>query len=477
MIMSKRLQPFALLGLVLLVGLLMAVRDRSPSSVEGIRQQGELVIAVREGPTSHYTNSFGPVGFELELAQAFAQELGVQLRVLEVTNEQQALDLVMAGKADIAVGVAQTENRRQPYALAVPVQTVSQHVVCEGSTRPANVAALADRALVIADGNHHDEQLQKLHLAVPALTWQALPDAGTENLLGFVHQDQADCAIVNANEWAFHRHLYPDLRIAFDLPGNTFFGWILAPNTQNTSLRDAANAFVARRQADGTIAALRERHYAHVQSLTHLDGKNFYRAIRQRLPRYVDTFRAEAERNNLDWRLLAAVAYQESMWDSAAQSPTGVKGLMQLTFNTATEMGIADRTDPHASIRGGARYLRQILDTLPASIPETDRTWMALAAYNAGLAHILDARELTRKRGGNPDSWPDVRGNLALLKQAQWYSQTRYGYARGATQAIIYVRHVRRYYDLLVLASNSRGHDDMMLAMGGVTGMVVVAAN
>ncbi|MFZ5724162.1 MAG: membrane-bound lytic murein transglycosylase MltF [Pseudomonadota bacterium] len=445
---------------------LLAAND-SPTGLDGVRARGELVVALREGPASYYTNSFGAAGFEYALAQAYARELGVDLRVIDVTSPEEALEAVADGDADFAGGLALAGNDPQ-FSQSVPVQQVTQLVVCEairGQAMPAKVADLTNRLLVIAGGSHHAARLAQLDTLVPELAWQEIDEASDENLLGLVHQDQAECTVIDANAWAFHRHLYPDLRVAMELPEATFFGWIF-PHSVDDSLRESANAWLARKHADGTVASLRDRHFAHLKSLTQVDGKHFYQAIRKRLPRYVEAFRAEAERNDLDWRLLAAVAYQESMWDPAAQSPTGVQGLMQLTLDTAAHLGIADRTDPLSSIRGGARYLRQILDTLPADIPEEDRTWMALAAYNAGIAHVLDARELTRKRGGNPNAWHDVRANLALLKQEKWYSQTRYGYARGATQAIVYVRHVRRYYDLLVLASNSSSHDEIMLAMG-----------
>lgn len=454
--------------LVALVGaaaVLMASRD-SVSSIEQVRERGELVVALRQGPASFYQSAFGPDGFEYALAEGFARELGVRLTVVPVTSDREAIGLLEARKVDIAAGAALRSTLGERFALSVPIQSITQYVVCnapdKGAKATGTVAGLAP--LLVTRGSHHVEQLADLSRSMPGLAWQETEAESDEHLLGLVHEERAGCAVMDANSWAFHRHLYHDLVIAAELPDSTYFGW-LQRRAGDSSLRQAANAYLARLQANGDITALRDRHYAHMQTFTDVDSERFYRAIQSRLPRYADAFRREAARNGVDWRLLAAVGYQESLWDPAAQSPTGVQGLMQLTLDTALHLGIADRTDPFASINGGARYLRQILDQLPASIPEPDRTWMALAAYNAGMAHVLDARTLAARRGGNPDSWPDVRANLALLKDPHWYSQTRYGYARGATQAILYVRHVRRYYDLLVLASNS-GSTRAMLAMG-----------
>ena len=103
----------------------------------------------------------------------------------------------------------------------------------------------------------------------------------------------------------------------------------------------------------------------------------------------------------MDWRLLAAIGYQESHWDPTASSYTGVRGLMMLTRRTANQLGVTDRLDPWQSIEGGARYLLQLSERLPERIGEPDRTWMALAAYNMGMGHLEDARVLTQRQGGN----------------------------------------------------------------------------
>ena len=152
------------------------------------------------------------------------------------------------------------------------------------------------------------------------------------------------------------------------------------------------------------------------------------------------------------------------MWDPGAISPTGVKGLMMLTNDTARQMGISDRTDPAQSILAGADYLRHTHDRIPARIPEPSRTWMALAAYNVGFGHLEDARVLTQSQGGNPDNWQDVKQRLPMLANPAYAGQLRYGNARGG-QAVIYVRHIRRYYDLLVWAENSRRRDDTLIAL------------
>ena len=114
----------------------------------------------------------------------------------------------------------------------------------------------------------------------------------------------------------------------------------------------------------------------------------------------------------MDWRLLAAIGYQESYWNPHAVSPTGVRGLMMLTQPTAKQLGVSNRVDPVQSIDGGSHYIRTLIDKMPSPIKEPDRTWMALAAYNVGINHLEDARMITRRRGRDPNRWKDVKESL-----------------------------------------------------------------
>ena len=150
----------------------------------------------------------------------------------------------------------------------------------------------------------------------------------------------------------------------------------------------------------------------------------------------------------MDWRLLAAIGYQESKWDPQAASGDGASGVMMLTADTAVAMGVTDRNNPQQSIFAGARYLAEVREKVPARIVEPDRTWLTLAAYNVGFGHLEDARILAQSAGKNPDSWEDVKQFLPLLAQEQWYSRVKRGYPRGS-EPVQFVERVQRYLRLL----------------------------
>ncbi len=174
----------------------------------------------------------------------------------------------------------------------------------------------------------------------------------------------------------------------------------------------------------------------------------FRRHVAQRLPRYRAFFEKAAKKYKLDWRLLAAMGYQESHWDPKAISPTGVRGIMMLTLKTASDVGVENRLKPQSSIMGGAAYFSDIMRRMPSDINEPDRTWMALAAYNVGMGHLEDARIITQKRGKDPHRWFDVKQSLPLLAKRKWYKKTKHGYARG-WEPLQYVENIRSYYDIL----------------------------
>ena len=179
-----------------------------------------------------------------------------------------------------------------------------------------------------------------------------------------------------------------------------------------------------------------------------MGSHTFNRNMRKTLPNYQALIQQVADEYQLDWHLLAAIAYQESHWNPLATSPTGVRGMMMLTLPTARELGVENRLDPLQSLRGGARYLKNIKRRLPQRIAEPDLTWFALAAYNIGMGHLEDARVITQRLGANPDVWVDVMAHLPYLQKSKYYKTVRHGFARG-TEPVTYVQNIRHYYSIL----------------------------
>jgi membrane-bound lytic murein transglycosylase F len=332
-----------------------------------------------------------------------------------------------------------------------------------GDQRPAEITDLIGKEVLVRAGSRHADMLVAAQLDHPELSFEQVENATAEQLLALVEQGDGDYALINSNAYAIHRSLFPDLASGFTLSVDQGLAWAFRAN-DDRSLYLAAQRFLTQAKADGTTTRLADRFYGHVDQFNLYAARSFIRHMDDRLPSYTAQFQEASVDAGFDWRLLAAMAYQESLWDAQAISPTGVEGLMMLTNRTAREMGVSDRTDPAQSIRAGAAYLRKLHDRIPDRIQEPDRTWMALAAYNMGMGHLEDARVLTERQGDDPDLWQDVKTRLTLLDDPAYVNQLRYGAAPGG-QAAVYVRHIRRYYDLLVWANNSDRHRSNMVAL------------
>ena len=255
-----------------------------------------------------------------------------------------------------------------------------------------------------------------------------------------------DYTIADSVAVSLFQRVHPELAVALDITDEQPVTWFSARDDDN-SLSAAMLDFFNNINEDGTLARLEEKYLGHGNDFDYVDTRTFLRAVENILPEVQPLFEKYAR--EIDWRLLAAIAWQESHWDPQATSPTGVRGMMMLTRNTAQSLGLTDRTDAAQSIDGGMRYLQDMMDKVPDSIPKDERIWFALAAYNMGYAHMLDAMALTRKQKGNPNSWADVKLRLPLLSQKPYYSKLKYGYARGH-EAYAYVENIRKYQISLV---------------------------
>ena len=435
-------------ALTWLLCLLLAACGRTPSVLDQVLQDNELIVITRYGPTTYYEGPDGPTGFEYELVKRFSEYLGVELHIVVPPNFNDILPLTALGDAHLAAaGLTVTDQRKEKVRFGPVYQTITPQLVYRSGTKqPESLDDLTGLLEVVA-GSSHEERLQELKKAHPDLDWSTRDETSTE-LLELVWEEVIDYTIADSNELDVNRRYYPELKPAFDISPPRSLAWAF-PISKDNSLFNAATVFFKRVKDDGTLDQLIERYYGHIQEFDYVGTRRYQAHIDLRLPQYRQQFMDAADAIGMDWRLLAAIGYQESHWDPTAVSPTGVRGIMMLTQAAAQDMDINNRLDPAQSIMGGAHYLMQMKERIPDDIPEPDRTWLALAAYNIGLGHLQDARILTRKNKGDPDKWVDVKQNLPLLSKKKWFQQTRYGYARGR-EPVRYVENIRSYYDILV---------------------------
>jgi membrane-bound lytic murein transglycosylase F len=427
------------------------------SDLERVHARGQLVMLTIPGPTTYFEDGHGKNGFDYIIAKAFADSLNVDLVVKPQSTLRKLLLSVGGPQGDFAAAnLVATEARTKSLQFSQPFFEVTQQLIYRrGSKRPKSLNQLEGELRVITDSSH-SEQLIKLKESVPGLNWSEQDDVEMSDLIRMVHEGEITYTAVDSLSYSVNRHIYPRARRAFDIAQPQPTAWAFAAHNDGTLL-NAANAFLDNYISSGKLASLKQQLFAQTENFSVGDSQRLGQLVARRLPNYEQMFRATAKKFDMDWALLAAVAYQESHWNPKAKSPTGVRGLMMLTLDTAKEMQVSNRLDAAQSLEGGAAYLVKLKSRLPQRITEPDRTLFSLAAYNVGFGHLEDARVLTARSGKNPDLWKDVREHLPLLSKKQFYSTVKYGYARGK-EPVLYVDNIQYYRTYLQLYSLSE-HD------------------
>jgi membrane-bound lytic murein transglycosylase F len=436
----------ALLGLA--CGLAACSRSTPPTAADPIRTRGELRVVTLNLPTCYYLGAQGTEGLEFELATAFAARLGVRLNMYPVANERAMQAELAAGRADIAAAsLTNTPEWSRVGEAAEPYTLIPQLVVYQkDGVRPRDTLQLESARLAVRAGSPQERILLHLKNTVaPTLQWEETAPSSADPVED-VDSGDAQYAITDAREFSFAHHLYPNVLVGFALPEGRAVQWIVRHGAPG--LLASVNAFFRDLGASGKLAQLVQESSGDTRPFQYEESREFQAHVGDRLPRYRSWFEKAGAEVGVDWRLLAAIGYQESKWDPHAQSDEGALGVMMLTADTAQALGIKDRSNPEQSIFAGARYLAQVREMIPERIAEPDRTWLTVAAYNVGFGHLEDARVITEALGDDPDSWPAVRKRLPLLAQERWYARAKRGYARG-WEPVQFVDRIQRYLTLL----------------------------
>jgi len=420
--------------------------EKQDASIQRILDRGYVTVGTIYGLTNYYIGANGDSGFEYELAKKYADYLGVKLKVSASYSLEELFLRVESGEVDfLAAGLSVTTKRLEQFRFAPSYNETSQKLVFkQGKIRPRSIKDLTGNLVVAANSSHVENlvYLQKIH---KSLAWQENNELDNEELLIQILNEEVDYTIIDSLTLAISRRYYPEISIGFTIKKSEPVAWMLA-NTSDNSILASLIEFFGKIHHNGTLLALNDKYYGHVEKFNYVDTRLFIKAVEKRLPKYQALFKQYSQ--DMDWRLLAAISYQESHWDPHARSHTGVRGMMMLTLPTAKQMGIKSRLDAEQSIRGGAKYFKQMFERMPDRVPHPDKLWFALASYNVGLGHLNDARKITAQQGGDPDRWVEVKDRLPLLKQKKYYKKTKYGYARG-DEPVNYVENIRRYYDTL----------------------------
>jgi membrane-bound lytic murein transglycosylase F len=416
--------------------------------VPSVHKKKELVVLTRTGPTTYSMDeALGPVGFDHDLMQLFAKELGLKVRFVVAASDADIYRRLIKHEAHVAAAWLTPIDDPEIRSSSSYFQSSNILVTHEASLPISEVEQLVERTVHTVAGSRQSAALREVQEKIPTLFIVDEMQRDELDLLEKIATQHFEAALVDSAVFDIAGNYYPELQGSLELGTERSIAWLFAPNS-DPELMIRAEAFLAEIQKNGEMARLKDRYFGHVERLRQADSVRFIERARTILPQYRKMFQTAQASTGIDWRLLAALAYQESQWDPLATSPTNVRGMMMLTEDTADHLRVSNRLDANLSIRAGARYLSDLRDLLPASVKEPDRLWMALAAYNLGMGHLNGARGIAQGLKANPDSWYEMKKVLPLLARPEYYNRLKSGKARGG-EAVIMVENIRIYADIL----------------------------
>jgi membrane-bound lytic murein transglycosylase F len=409
-------------------------------------ESGELVVGVLDDPVHYQAQGADgeESGFERDLIFAFAAELNLPARIVLAKNPAQLNALLDNGKVHFAA--AAPVLAESPFRYTTPLREARLLIVQHEDAIPLEEPFdLVGHPIAVLAGGAADGALRGLAVTAP-LTVDAVDKGNDIDLLARVAERRSEAAATDSAHFDVAANFFPDLVEAQEIPGKVAYAW--AFRAEDDSLRAKAESFITQFRDTGRLARLHDRYFGHIKRINAKGAAKFIEDMRSLLPRYRQDFQRASAVTGIDWRVLAALSYQESHWNPLATSPTGVRGIMMLTEETADRMRVSNRLDPRESIMAGAKYLADLMDELAIEIRQPDRLWLTLAAYNLGMGHLNGARQFAVGMKRDATSWYDMKTVLPLMARPEYYARLKSGRARGG-EAVILVENVRTYYDIL----------------------------
>lgn len=461
--------------------LVSSIFERTPQ-LEQIRKRGFLRVATLINPTIYVPDKNQPQGLEYDLATRFAQQLGLGVKFIVAKNINDAYKLVDENRADFAAaGLVVSLAREHLFRYGPSYVSVRRQLVYrQGVPKPNSLQDVGDAPLAVEKGSSSQNwltELSKKGLLDPPTDTTNTPGNADDNTakqhdytiqiqlensalstLKALETGAVDYAVMLSHETMLGQKISSKIRVATDLGPPVSFAWAFSRRADK-SLYNASVVFFNHIRSNHELKNLIDRHYAQFEQLDRRLAQQFLDDVESRIAPYLSAFKAAGEKYNIDWRLLAAMGYQESKWQPDAESHRGAYGLMQITLPTAQDLGLHDRGNPVKSIMSAAKYLSQLRAQVPEHAKEPDLTYFAIAAYNIGMGHLSDAFKLTAAQGGDPNRWQDVRDRLTELSDPKIYKKLRYGYARGE-ETVQYVENIRALHDLMIWVETRNQPDD-----------------
>lgn len=455
-----KLNHYVLFILILftLLGLTGGCKERkaktlkaTPNDLPQLKDSGRLVVLTLYNSTSYFIYRGQEMGFQYELAQQFAQSLGLKMEVKVAKNVADMERKLINGEGDlIAYNLPITKEGKNRVTYCGNEIITHQVIVQQTGrqTRPLkDVTELIGKEVYVKPGKYY-ERLVNLNqeLGGGILIKKVTSDSiGVEDLIAQVSEGKIQYTVADNDIARLNATYFPNLNIHLSISFDQRSSW--AVRRDCPLLAQAANEWQKNNATSPAYTASMKRYFETSKSLPHSPILSLREG---KISHYDELFKKYAKKINWDWRLLASLAYKESNFDTTAVSWAGAKGLMQLMPSTAHAMEMPPGKEQNAeeSIKAAVKYLGITTKSF-MQIPEPERIHFVLASYNSGIGHVLDAMALAEKYGKKKYVWKDNVEKYILLKSQEEYftdSVCKYGYFRG-TETYTFVRDIMGRYE------------------------------
>ncbi|MBF0224905.1 MAG: membrane-bound lytic murein transglycosylase MltF [Desulfobacterales bacterium] len=417
------------------------------TTLDDILKVGEITLITRNNAHCYYIYREQAMGFEYDLAKEFAKYIGVKLNVKLADTWEDMVSLLKENSGNfIGASITITPRRIINVSFSDGYMTIQPRIVTSRYGAQVNKLEDLDGKLIHVSGETFSSErlkaIDELGLKIDVKIFDGVP---TEELIRQVSDKQIPFTIADSNIALLNIKHYPNIVLGLPINDKEFLAW--AVNRDARKLRECINFFFRTIKENNIFEEIYNRYYNYDEHFDLFDLSVYHERIKTRFPSYKATIKEMAEKYEFDWRLIAAQVYQESHFEPNAQSHAGAYGLMQITRSTAESLGVKNILNPEENIEAGVKLLKKMYDIYDKS-QEDDRLFIALAAYNVGQGHIIDARNIARKMGLNPNKWSSISKTLPLLEKKEYYLNARYGYCRGS-EPVKYIKQIMIYYDIL----------------------------
>lgn len=418
-----------------------------PTTLFRVKKTGTLRMITAANVNSYDIYQGKPIGFEYEMARAFADYLNVRLEVV-TPGWNRIYRFLEKDRGDfIAAGPGVIQKKNNHITISAPYMTVQQKLIHHKLLYDVpDLAALAGKTIHVRRGTAYQTRLEQIKRQGIDISIVLHDNTPTEELIQMVADREIKYTVADVTIARLNRRYHPDITIGLNLSPERPLGWAVRSN--DPEFLNTVNDFLADVKTRGIQQKIFKKYYSNVEAFDYYDVKKFHQRIDTRLPDYREIIKRECRKYGFDWRMIAAVVYQESHFNPWARSRTGVRGLMQVTADTAMEMGISNRLHPEQSLRAGIQYLNKLYQRFDDIQDQYQRLLFALASYNVGYAHVRDAQTLAQKHGWNQNRWNNMEKTLPMLTQVRHYRTLPHGYAKG-WEPVHYVKRILTYYDIL----------------------------